>query len=161
MRHASDKRNASAWTIMRNPRTVLVPGACAALLTVAGGCRTASTTGPEAPGGGRDYVLNFNTFASTVDPILTARGCDNTNCHGGGIRGTFELSPDSDKDVDLDFSQARLQVNGSDPADSPILLKPLATECGGLAHGGGSFFASPDDPDYQTILAWIEAGYYR
>lgn len=100
-------------------------------------------------------------FAAQIDTILTAKGCDNLNCHGGGIRGTFELSPVTDKNVRLDFDQSSLQVDGTDPAASTLLTKPLDPAAGGTAHGGGSFFASTDDPDYQAILAWIRAGEYQ
>lgn len=125
------------------------------------GCERPSTTAPEPPGGGQTFVLDFAAFETSVAPILTARGCDNLSCHGGGIRGTFELSPVDDKDLAFDFAQSRLQVNGTEPAASTLLLKPLDEGAGGTAHGGGAAFASPGDPDYQTLLAWIEAGEYR
>lgn len=124
------------------------------------GCRTASPD-PAAPSGGQDYVLDYAVFATAVDSILTEKGCDNVSCHGGGIRGTFELSPNTDKDIDLDYEQASLQVNASDPEASPLLVKPLAESAGGVAHAGQDFFLSTSDPDYQTILSWIEAGEYR
>jgi hypothetical protein len=136
--------------------------ACAAVaLLAAAGCQHASTSAPEPPGGGRSFVLDYQVFASQIDTLLTAKGCDNLSCHGGGIRGTFELSPANDKDVALDFSQASLQVNGTDPAASPLLAKPLAPTAGGAEHAGDASFASTDDPGYQAIRAWIEAGEYR
>ncbi|HKP60363.1 MAG TPA: hypothetical protein VJV78_26740 [Polyangiales bacterium] len=46
-------------------------------------------------------------------------------------------------------------VDLQQPARSLILLKPLAAEGGGVAHGGGPKFDGPDDPSYQTFLAWI------
>jgi hypothetical protein len=137
--------------------SMLLVGTCTAVL--AAGCQKA--TDPDPPSGGRTYVLDYNVFAAQVDPILTAHGCDDANCHGGGIRGTFELSPDTDKDIAFDFAQAGLQVVAANPPASPLVLKPLDPSCGGVAHGGGSFFHSLDDPDYLAILAWIEAGEYR
>ncbi len=136
---------------------------CAAGLVLAG-CRSADPTTPSPPGGGRDYVLDAGVFAASVAPVFSARGCDTIECHGGGIRGTFALSPSADKDFDFDFAQARLQVNGDDPASSPLRLKPLSTAVGGAAHAGdadGGIFMSTADPDYQTVLSWIEAGEYR
>jgi hypothetical protein len=141
-------------------RAVLVPCCIAALA----GCQQPSTTAPTPPSGGHEFVLDYATFSTVVDPILSAHGCDNVSCHGGGIRGTFELSPNTNKDMNLDFTQASLQVNGSDPAASTLLEKPLATDAGGLAHAGDSptvSFSSTDDPDYQTILAWIQAGKFK
>lgn len=137
---------------------------CLCFCVLAVGCRTADPTTPPPPGGGRTFVLDQAVFTATVAPVLTARGCDNAACHGGGIRGTFALSPAADKDLDFDFEQSRLQVDGALPESSPLLRKPLFAAAGGSAHAGeasGSGFASMDDPDYQAILAWIAAGEYR
>jgi hypothetical protein len=125
------------------------------------GCEIASTESPEPPTGGREFVLDYNVFAAEIDTILTVHGCDNLSCHGGGIRGTFELSPAGDKDPGMDFVQAGYQVNAGDPAASRLLMKPLDEAAGGSAHtaqSGG--WTSTSDPDYQAILAWIEAGVY-
>jgi cytochrome c553 len=43
------------------------------------------------------------------------------------------------------------------PEKSPLLLAHLAKSAGGWERGGKTVFASPDDPDYQTILAAIQA----
>ena len=158
------RTNATLEFLARRIQTAAVFAAVAVAgvgLASAPGCDRPSTTGPEAPGGGQSFVLDYQVFATQIDSILTARGCDNLNCHGGGIRGTFELSPADNKDVAFDFSQARLQVDGNDPPASSLLMKPLAPEAGGTAHGGASAFASTDDSDYQAMLAWIQAGEYR
>jgi hypothetical protein len=134
------------------------------VLLLAGGCRPAGPTAVLPPGGGSEYVLDEAVFTDSVAPVFTARGCDTIECHGGGIRGTFALSPAGDKDPAFDFEQAGWQVDGDDPAASPLLRKPLAITAGGDAHAGeaeGGIFASTDDPDYQVILAWITAGERR
>ena len=133
----------------------------AALGCVVTGCDRASPNDPAPPGGGRTYVMSYDVFKSTIDPILSSQGCDNMNCHGGGIRGTFQLSPPGDKDPGFDFNQACLQVFPPNPASSPLVMKPLAEECGGAAHGGGPYFFSLTDPNYVAILTWIENGEYR
>lgn len=154
------KSFAPRWN--RRTATAIAAVSLAGVALAAGhGCDHPSSTSPEPPGGGQNYVLDYTVFESQVDPILTARGCDNVDCHGGGIRGTFELSPFNDKDVNFDFSQARLQVDGNNPDASTLLMKPLAESAGGSAHGGGEFFASTDDTDYQTLRAWIEAGEFK
>jgi hypothetical protein len=136
---------------------------CSAVVLAVSGCRTTPVAPPEPPSGGQTFVLDYDTFVSTVAPIMTARGCDTVACHGGGIRGTFQLSPDTDKDVGLDFGQASLQVNGVNPPMSPLLMKPLAESAGGSAHAGSpqTGFVDESDPDYQTILAWISAGEFQ
>jgi len=128
------------------------------------GCISSPSEDPPAPSGGQAFVLDFDVFATEIDSILTANGCDNLTCHGGGIRGTFELSPVNAKDIAMDFAQASLQVNGTDPASSTLLMKPLAEAAGGAAHAADPAqfgFTATSDPGYQAILAWIEAGEYR
>jgi hypothetical protein len=121
------------------------------------GC-TSPTAPPAVPSGGQQLVMNFNQFASTVEPVLMAKGCDATaDCHGGGIRGTFQLSPPSAKDVHFDFDQASLQVWVAYRDSSPILRKPLALAAGGVPH---SFkpFATTADSGYLAIRAWVDSG---
>ena len=150
-------------TSMRTHRAAfaLLVGSTALAVAVTSGCERASTTDPDPPSGGQSFVLDYDVFAASINPILSNHGCDNTTCHGGGIRGTFELSPSGDKNVTFDFQQSRMQVNGRDPASSPLVMKPLAPECGGPGHAGGYVFTELDDPDYLAILAWIEAGEYE
>jgi hypothetical protein len=124
-------------------------------------CNRSNPADPEPPGGGQAYVMSYDEFATTIDPILSKLGCDNLNCHGGGIRGTFALSPASDNDPAFDYRQASLQVFPPNPVESPLVMKPLAAECGGATHAGGAFFFSLDDPDYVALLTWIENGEYQ
>lgn len=135
-----------------------------AALALVGGCRPADTAVAPPPGGGAAWAWDEASFATSVAPVFTARGCDSIDCHGGGIRGTFALSPAGDKDLAFDFAQAGWQADGADPAASALLLKPLAVSAGGAPHAGdadGGIFATTDDPDYQAILAWIAAGVRR
>jgi hypothetical protein len=128
------------------------------------GCDEASITDPEISGGGQELVLDFERFATDVAPIFTNRGCDNLACHGGGIRGTFQLSPASAKDADFDFEQASLQVDPVNRDASSLLLKPLSEIAGGLPHAGDgptTTINSVDDPDYATLRAWIQEGELR
>lgn len=128
------------------------------------GCGSADPTTPDPPTGGQAFVLDEAAFAMTVSPLLTSRGCDNTACHGGGLRGSFELSPSDDKNVAYDFLQVARQVNPESPEASSLLMKPLAPDAGGDVHTAEpqvSGFLSTADPDYQAILAWIEAGEYK
>ena len=113
---------------------------------------------PAPPGGGTALHLDYAEFAAAVEPILVRHGCDaEGDCHGGGIRGTLQLSPPSGKNVRYDFDQVSLQVMSSDPDHSPILTKPLALAAGGSAHSVKPF-ADTTDTEYQTIRAWVRAG---
>ena len=124
------------------------------------GC-SSPTAPPVPPGGGQTLVLDFTRFEQTVEPVLVAHGCDATgDCHGGGIRGSLELSPPGAKNTRFDFDQVILQVSASDRPASPILTEPLAIAAGGTSHSVKPF-ASTSDPDYQAVLAWIMAGVPR
>jgi hypothetical protein len=129
-----------------------------------GGCETAAPTDPAPVTGGREFVLDQDAFVSLVSPVLTSKGCDNTACHGGGRRGTFQLSPTDDKNLLFDFEQVSSQVNPLDREASNLLVKPLAPAAGGAEHTASSEqfgFMSTADPDYQALLAWIQDGELR
>lgn len=121
------------------------------------GC--SSPTSPVAPpGGGQSLTLDYAQFTASVSPILTRNGCDaGGDCHGGGIRGTFELSPQGAKDAAFDFRQVSLQVSAYDRDHSPILTEPLAIAAGGTPHAVKPF-ASTADSDYVSIRGWVDAG---
>lgn len=126
-----------------------------ALPGVLHGC--SSPTAPVVPpGGGQTLHLSYAEFARNVEPLLIAHGCDATgDCHGGGIRGTLELSPPTAKDTLFDFHQVALQTSAAQPDSSPILTMPLV---GGPPHAGGKPFLSTSNPDYQAIRQWVMDG---
>lgn len=145
--------------MMGRPTAVLFSG-----MVLLCGCDTAPPGDPAAPTGGREFVLDQAAYTATVAPILTTKGCDNIACHGGGLRGSFELSPVDDKDYDFDFTQVTRQLNPLQPETSSLLTKPLAIPAGGVVHTAPSEefgFMTTADPDYQSILGWIESGELR
>ena len=128
-----------------------------ALPGVVHGC-SPPTGPPEPPGGGQRLTLSYEQFEQSVAPVLVQHGCDATgDCHGGGIRGSLELSPPGAKDMRFDFDQVVLQVSAATPDASPILTEPLAIEAGGTPHGVKPF-ASTADSGYQAIRQWILDG---
>lgn len=121
------------------------------------GCVSPSAP-PAPPSGGAAFHGDAGVFASVVEPVLQRHGCDaGGDCHGGGPRGAFELSPAGAKNVSFDFAQASLQVNPVAPDSSRLLTKPLALAAGGSAHAAKPF-ASTADSDYVALRAWILAG---
>lgn len=132
-----------------------------ALVFFAAGCSDGPTDSLPPPSGGPTLQLDYEMFAAEVIPVLHENGCNaGGDCHGGGIRGTFELSPIEAVDPRFDFEQASLQVLPVDRDASPLLTKPLAVDAGGAPH---SFkpFATREDPGFTSIQRWIEAGELR
>jgi hypothetical protein len=122
------------------------------------GCASPPTRPPSPPSGGHVLVLSFADFQSSVSPVLERQGCDaGGDCHGGGIRGTFQLSPSTAKDLQFDFDQVVMQAYPTVRDSSPILTRPLAIAAGGTAHPFKPF-ATTSDPDYVSIRTWIMAG---
>lgn len=127
---------------------------------VALGCVSPSAP-PSPPSGGQAFTPDYTVFASSVEPVLVQHGCDaGGDCHGGGPRGAFELSPAGAKDATFDFQQVALQVNPATPDSSRILTKPLALAAGGSPHQVKPF-ATTADSGYVAIRSWILAGVQR
>lgn len=130
---------------------------CIALPVLVTGCASPSEP-PPPPSGGQVPNLDLALFASSVEPVLQQHGCDaGGDCHGGGIRGSLELSPAGAKDVQFDFTQISRQVWAADPEASPVLTEPLALAAGGTPHGFKPF-ATVADSDYQAIRTWVLDG---
>jgi Protein of unknown function (DUF1553)/Protein of unknown function (DUF1549) len=100
----------------------------------------------------------FWDFGHDIMPILSRVGCNTGGCHGraAGQNG-FHLSIfgyDSEGDFTAlarDAGQRRLSKLA--PKDSLFLAKAT----GRIAHGGGPRLKL-GSPEYQTLLAWVEAG---
>jgi hypothetical protein len=142
----------------RSVREPLAP-ALGLLVVVMGGCTSPSD--PVAPpGGGQEFVLDYAAYAADVAPVLEEYGCHAVECHGGGIRGTYELSPPDELDPAFDFEQTVLQVDPWNPDESPVLVKPLDDAAGGVLHSWEPF-DSPEHEGYVAIREWILAGEFR
>ncbi len=103
------------------------------------------------------------SFNNDVAPIFELRGC--VNCHdGGGIGkdlGSLHLNGEDNKmykELVLEMSPTHgvPRVDVLDPANSLMLTMP-SREVPADNHPNITF-ASPTDPDYQIILAWITEG---
>jgi hypothetical protein len=98
------------------------------------------------------------SFDLDVQPILTARGCNQGACHGKarGQNG-FQLSLlgfDSEFDYAALTQQARgRRVFPSAPERSLLLAKATAQQ----PHGGGMRI-DPASDDYRVLLQWVQQG---
>jgi hypothetical protein len=114
-------------------------------------------------------------FRCRVQPVLT-KSCSALVCHGDPRRyfrvyarnrlrlGGSEAERNAllrDSESAFDFASARAYVDPNAPEESYLLLKPLDQRAGGLYHGGaeefgqGDVFLDRDDPDFETLEAWI------
>ena len=110
------------------------------------------------------------TFSRDIGTILTKRGCNSSDCHGG-VKGRagFKLSIDALHPRDDyrwivqggDYQVMSAEAGGdieprvdlSAPDQSLLLQKPTLQ----IPHGGGERL-SLDSPDYRALLDWIRQG---
>jgi cytochrome c553 len=120
-----------------------------------------------AAGAAAARPLDFDFFKTRVQPMFMAKRdglvrC--TQCHTRGTGSGFGLQPMvegattwNDEQARKNFdSVSRLVVPG-DPTASRLLMHPLARTAGGDPfHGGGKHWSSQDDPEWQTLAAWVK-----
>lgn len=109
--------------------------------------------------------LSFEYFKNEVQPIFLAKRNNNVRCiQCHAHRTNFRLQPlekDSlfwtDEQSRLNYAVARaFVIPGAPPLQSRLLRHPLATAAGGDPfHGGGTHFASQDDPEWRIIADWV------
>ena len=118
-----------------------------------------------APPARSSASLDYATFKDRVQPILTTARKGNarcTACHsrGGGNSYLEGLSPGSttynEEQSRRNFERVVRLVVPGEPLKSPLLVNPLAEEAGGSHwHGGGKHWHSQNDPEWQTLAAWV------
>jgi len=110
-------------------------------------------------------TLDFEVFRTRVLPILTSQRSGHARCiachsRGGGNSYLEPLAPGSttytDEQANRNFERIQRLVVPGEPLKSPLLINPLAEEAGGSHwHGGGKHWDSQDDPEWQTLAAWV------
>ena len=118
---------------------------------------SAVTGAPASPS------LDYEFFKSRVQPIFLAKRPGHARCiacHASGTPLRLQPLPPgsanwSEEDTRKNFEAVRrMVVPGS--AKSRLLVHPLAEEAGGdFFHNGGKHWASQDDPEWQTLKAWV------
>jgi hypothetical protein len=108
--------------------------------------------------------LDYEFFKTKVEPVFLTKRPGHTRCvvcHTIN-NAPLHLVPLSPGSTSWNETQSRqnfqlvqkVAVPGYE--DSPLVKHPLAEEAGGDPHhGGGQQFASKNDPDWQTIRAWV------
>jgi hypothetical protein len=109
--------------------------------------------------------LDYEVFKTKVQPILTSPRKGNarcTACHSraGGNAFLEPLAPGSagytEEQTRRNFERVQRLVVPGDPLKSVLLINPLAQQGGGSHwHGGGKHWESQDNPEWQTLAAWV------
>jgi hypothetical protein len=118
-----------------------------------------------APSSTASTSLDYEFFKAKVQPIFLAKRPGHArcvSCHGGATAQMLvlqSLSPGSptwnEEQSRKNFDAAKLLVVPRN-VQSPLLIHPLAEEAGGdFFHSGGKHFNSQDDPEWQTLKAWV------
>jgi hypothetical protein len=125
------------------------------------------TGAPQSGAAVSTAALDFNYYLKNIQPIfLKARRADEgtgnacASCHTR-VASRLRLQPLIEGAWSMEASRANFQtvaalVTPGDPAHSRLLLHPLAPAAGGdPTHTGGKFWANRDNPEWQTIAAWV------
>lgn len=115
---------------------------------------------PSAP----SSSLDFEVFKTRVQPIFLARREGHAPCYACHSQGTSmrlqPLSPGSstwnEEESRKNFEAVQKMVVPGEPLKSQLLLHPLEMQAGGtLFHNGGKHWKSQNNPEWQTIAAWV------
>jgi hypothetical protein len=107
--------------------------------------------------------LDYGFFRERVQPIFLAKRAGHARCvtcHSHGAPALQPLPPGAttwtEEQSRLNFAAWKPFVVPGNPLKSPLLLHPLAKDSGGdRFHAGGKHWKSQDDPEWQTLAAWV------
>ena len=107
--------------------------------------------------------LDYAFFRDRVQPIFLAKRSGHARCvvcHDHGTPRLQLLLPGAtswnEEQSRKNFAAWQYVVVPGDPLASRMLRHPLAAAAGGDAfHAGGKHWTSQNDPEFETIAAWI------
>ena len=119
---------------------------------------------PQAPALTRASAVDFEFFRTRVQPIFLAKREGHARCVACHSAGTpMRLQPlstgatmwtEEESRKNFEVVVQRAVTPGS--MKSRLLIHPLAEEAGGdFFHNGGKHFNSQNDPEWQTLAAWV------
>ena len=119
----------------------------------------------QQPASSATVALDFDYFEAQVQPIFLQKKPGFTRCvvcHSDeGRVGFLEALSAGATTWDEEQSRRNFEavsklVTPGQPLASRLLMHPLEPAAGGDEfHNGGRQFASQDDPQFQTIAAWV------
>lgn len=152
---------------MRGP----LPGALLLVLSACAGENDSAVASVAAATG-----LDFEFYVSDIEPMFTRpRGGFSVDspggpscvmCHTWQTNAPLKLQPLeespggetswTEEQSRKNFIEVARLVTPGDPQSSRLLRAPLAVGAGGRGqHTGGTFWASKDDPEWQTLAEWV------
>ena len=143
-----------------------MPVALLLLLVAALLAQQPASAAPRAQGAGSAAAsaLDFEYFRTRVQPIFLARRPGHARCvachavNNSALR-LQPLSPGStawNEEESRKNFEAVQRVAAPGNLKSPLLIHPLEEPAGGdFYHGGGKHFSSQNDPEWQTLKAWV------
>lgn len=108
--------------------------------------------------------VDFEFFKTRIQPIFMAKRPGHArciSCHSAGTGMRLQpLSPGSatwnEEESRKNFEVVRQKVVPGNPVASRLLRHPLAEAAGGDPHhDGGKHWKSQDEPEWQTLAAWV------
>jgi hypothetical protein len=118
---------------------------------------------PQGPPPTATASLDYDVFKSKIEPIFVAKRPGHARCVSCHVTGTpFRLQPLdkgattwTDEASRKNFEAVKRVAIAGNPR-SRILIHPLAEDAGGdFFHNGGKHWQSQNDPEWQTLKAWI------
>jgi hypothetical protein len=127
---------------------------------VCAGFLPAQTQAPAQSG------VSYEFFRDKVQPIFLAKRPHHAlciECHDTGTPRLQALSPGAttwnEEQSRKNFDAWKVVVVPGNPMASRMLMHPLAHEAGGDPfHAGGKHWTSQSDPEWQTLVAWVNTG---
>jgi hypothetical protein len=116
-----------------------------------------------APAPASSASLDYEFFKTRVQPIFVAKRPGHARCiacHGSGTPLRLQpLSPGSttwsDEESRKNFEAIRRVVVPGN-VNSRLLIHPLDEKAGGdFYHSGGKHWSSQNEPEWQTLKAWV------
>lgn len=118
---------------------------------------------PQAVVSATAVTLDYAFFRDKVQPVFLNKRPGHARCiacHENGSPHLEELSPGetawNEEQSRKNFEAWRRVVVPGNMMASRLLTHPLAQSAGGdQFHAGGKHFTSQNDPEWQTLAAWV------
>lgn len=116
------------------------------------------------PASASKATLDYEYFKTQVQPVFLIKRAGYTRCvvcHSSGQAGFLQpLAPGAttwdEEQSRKNFAAVSRFVVPGQPMKSRMLTHPLEPKAGGDEfHNGGRQFTSQDDPQFQTLAAWV------